>query len=138
MIERIFSNLVFVKLQNLFPRNSCIPFKTIKTMQINFIFACFCSVAGSAVSQHVRSSVPPFGGEAIKGAPQYFFVLETQKLLSKSSLKSTLIAITSCKLGHKFSKNAKVGGASPEEILDMFLEIMHLMSQKSAKLPKCL
>ena len=75
MIERIFSNLFFVKLQNLFPRNSCIPFKTIKTMQINNVVefsACFCSVVGSAVSRHLQSSVPPVGEKAIKRAPQYF------------------------------------------------------------------
>ena len=86
MIERTFSTLFFVKLQNRFPRNSCIPFKTIKTMQIDcqpIFSACFYSVVGSTVSRHLQISIPPVQGEAIKRAPQYFFVLDSKIFVKK-------------------------------------------------------
>ena len=51
---------------------------------------------GSTVSRHLRSSVPPVGGEAIKGAPQYFFVLD-------SPISKTFEKLIYHRLNHYFS-----------------------------------
>ena len=97
MIERVFSNLFFVKHQNLFPQNrSILPIKSIKTLQM---YCCiFCMFLKRGVQCRIDAS-PKFGppgrggGEAFVGAPQYCctrLTIKDKKKLSKSYRKSTI------------------------------------------------
>ena len=63
--ECTFSNLFFVKYQNLFLQNSCIlPIKSIKTLQINCYISCMFFVARWAVPYRGISEVwSPRSGE---------------------------------------------------------------------------
>ena len=68
MIERVFSNLFFVKHQNLFPQNSCIlPIKSIKTLRINcYIFCMFLKRGGQwRIKASPKFESPVGGGERL-------------------------------------------------------------------------
>ena len=82
MIQRVFSNLFFVKHQNLFPQNSSIlPIKSIKTLQINCNIFCMFFEAwwakpyqGISANRSLRS-----GGGAFAEALQYCCIRLTIK-----------------------------------------------------------
>ena len=72
MIKRVFSNLFFVRHQNLFPQNSCILLiKSIKTLQINcYIFSArFLQRGGQCRINASPKCGPPGKGEGICRGP---------------------------------------------------------------------
>ena len=70
MIERVFSNLFFVKHQNLFPQDSCIlPIKPIKTLQINcYIFCMFFEAWWAVPYQRITEVRSPRLGSIFRGS----------------------------------------------------------------------
>ena len=74
MIERMFSNLFFVKYQNLFPQNSCIlPIKSIETSQLNcyrLFSACFLKRGEQCrIEESPKFGPPDWGRGGICGGP---------------------------------------------------------------------
>ena len=81
-IERMFSNLFFVKHQNLFLSNSCIlPIRSIKTLQITCIFRMFFVAWWAVPYQGICEVRSPQSGEGgICRGPTILFVVSDSEL----------------------------------------------------------